>query len=78
MGLFVKGIHGGFFGCDLDLVRQRERERKRGAKERGLRVREREERNAVLSIYLYKTETFEVPTIFHVNIIYENKIIKNK
>ena len=43
------GIHGGFFGSDLDLVRQRERERKRGAKERGLRVREREERNEVLS-----------------------------
>ena len=48
MGLFVKGIHGGFFGSDLGLVkRERERERER-AKERCLRVREREERNAIL------------------------------
>ena len=26
----------------------------------------------------YKTETFETPTIFQINIIYKNKIIKNK
>ena len=39
------GIHGGFFGSDLGLVRERERERGGGgAKERGLRVRERREK----------------------------------
>ena len=28
-------------------------------------------------IYIYKTETFEVPTNFHVSIILKNKKIKN-
>ena len=36
------GIHGGFFGSDLGLVR--ERERGGGGEERGLRVRERREK----------------------------------
>ena len=35
------GIHGGFFGSDLGLVRERERG---GGEERGLRVRERREK----------------------------------
>ena len=28
------------------------------------------------SIFIYKTETFETPTIFHVSIIYKTKLLK--
>ena len=28
------------------------------------------------SIFIYKTETFEAPTIFHVSIIYKKKLLK--
>ena len=34
-------------------------------------------KNIVINIYIYKTETFEAPTNFHVSIILKNKKIKN-